>query len=171
VRFIAATNRNIEEMIAAKQFRHDLYHRLNVVSITMPPLRERKEDIELLLQHFVAEFSQRYKRNVTGFDTASIVWMKDYRWPGNIRELRNLVERSIALAETPILHIEQGAIQASSNGSIDADNPTLEQLEKRYILKVLEQCQGNREQTANVLGINKSTLWRKMQTWHERSAE
>ena len=171
VRFIAATNRNIEEMIVAKQFRHDLYHRLNVVSITMPPLRERKDDIELLLQHFVAEFSQRYKRNVTGFDAASIAWMKEYRWPGNIRELRNLVERSIALAETPILHIEQGAIHASSNGGIDADNPTLEQLEKRYILKVLEQCQGNREQTANVLGINKSTLWRKMQAWHERSDE
>lgn len=168
VRFIAATNRNIEEMIAARQFRHDLYHRLNVVSITMPPLRERKDDIELLLQHFVSEFAQRYKRNVSGFDAASLQWMKEYTWPGNIRELRNLVERSIALADGSILHIEQSALPASSHSGIDADNPTLEQLEKRYIIKVLEQCQGNREQTARVLGINKSTLWRKMQAWQEK---
>lgn len=166
VRFIAATNRNIEEMIAAKQFRHDLYHRLNVVSIRMPPLRERKEDIEPLLKHFVAEFSRRYNRKVDGFDESSMQWLINYSWPGNIRELRNLVERSIALADNAVLHVEQGLIQTANSGGLDADNPTLEQLEKRYILKVLEQCHGNREQTASILGINKSTLWRKMQGWH-----
>lgn len=169
VRFIAATNRNIEEMIAAKQFRHDLYHRLNVVSIKMPPLCERKEDIEPLLQNFIADFSRRYNRNVKGFDEASMQWMKSYSWPGNIRELRNLVERSIALAESDVLHIDQRAIKASANNGIDADNPTLEELEKRYIQKILAQCEGNREQTAKLLGINKSTLWRKMQVWQEKS--
>jgi DNA-binding NtrC family response regulator len=169
VRFIAATNRNIEEMIAAKQFRHDLYHRLNVVSIKMPPLCERKEDIEPLLQNFIADFSRRYNRNVKGFDEASMQWMKSYSWPGNIRELRNLVERSIALAESDVLHIDQRAIKANASNGIDADNPTLEELEKRYIQKILAQCEGNREQTAKLLGINKSTLWRKMQVWQEKS--
>ncbi|MDQ1362732.1 MAG: two-component system, NtrC family, response regulator HydG [Pseudomonadota bacterium] len=165
VRFIAATNRNIEEMIAARQFRHDLYHRLNVVSIRMPPLRERREDIEPLLKHFVDEFSRRYNRKAIGFDDSSMHWLKNYSWPGNIRELRNLVERSIALADNAVLHVEQGLIQTDTHGGLDADNPTLEQLEKRYILKILEQCHGNREQTASILGINKSTLWRKMQGW------
>ena len=167
VRFITATNRNIEEMIAAKQFRHDLYHRLNVVSIRMPPLRERQDDIELLLQHFIDEFSQRYKRNVEGFDQASLVWIKRYNWPGNIRELRNLVERSIALADSKVLHAEQPNMPLDSASNLDTDNPTLSQLEKRYILKILEECNGNREQTASILGINKSTLWRKMQSWQE----
>ena len=169
VRFITATNRNIEDMIAARHFRHDLYHRLNVVSVRMPPLRERQDDIELLLQHFIEEFSQRYKRDVDGFDTASIQWMKQYGWPGNIRELRNLVERSIALAEGKILHLEQGLSPVGVSNSLELDNPTLSQLEKRYILKILEECHGNREQTANILGINKSTLWRKMQAWQEQS--
>ena len=165
VRFITATNRNIEEMIAARQFRHDLYHRLNVVSIRVPPLRERQEDVELLLQHFIREFSQRYKRDVTGFDNASLEWMKRYNWPGNIRELRNLVERSIALAEGKTLHVEQSLLPNEGGARLDSDNPTLSQLEKRYILKILEECHGNREQTASILGINKSTLWRKMQAW------
>lgn len=171
VRFIAATNRNIEEMIAAKQFRHDLYHRLNVVSIRMPPLRERQDDIVPLLKHFVAEFAQRYNRKVIGFDESSIQWLKEYSWPGNIRELRNLVERSIALAESAVLHIDQGLIQPNASTGLDVDNPTLLELEKRYILKILEACHGNREQTANILGINKSTLWRKMQAWHNKSSK
>jgi DNA-binding NtrC family response regulator len=169
VRFITATNRNIEEMIVARQFRHDLYHRLNVVSIRMPPLRERQDDIELLLQHFIKEFSQRYKRDVDGFDASSLQWMKQYSWPGNIRELRNLVERSIALAENRMLHVDKGLLPVGAGSNLEQDNPTLSQLEKRYILKILEECHGNREQTANILGINKSTLWRKMQAWQDQS--
>ncbi len=167
VRFVVATNRNIEEMIEAGQFRHDLYHRLNVVSIKMPPLRERPQDIELLSSHFVNEFAQRYQRDVQGFDDASIERMKNYSWPGNIRELRNLVERNIALADGPVLKVEQNLMNTSGDSAIDADAPTLEELEKRYIMKILERCDGNREQTASILGINKSTLWRKLQSWQE----
>ncbi|TNF37034.1 MAG: sigma-54-dependent Fis family transcriptional regulator [Gammaproteobacteria bacterium] len=167
VRFVAATNRNIEDMIAAGQFRHDLYHRLNVVTIKMPPLRERKDDIELLVNHFVREFAHRYQRNVEGFDDNSMERLKNYTWPGNIRELRNLVERSIALADSPVLHAGQNLILARTEESIDMDTPTLEELEKRYVLKILQQCNGNREQTAQILGINKSTLWRKLQSWQE----
>lgn len=165
VRFIVATNRNMEEMIAEKQFRHDLYHRLNVVKITMPPLREREQDIELLTNHFVTEFKQRYQRDIKGFDHASMEKIKTCNWPGNIRELRNLVERSIALADSPVLSIDQVLTTDDQGQSIDADSPTLETLEKRYILHTLNKCNGNKEQTARQLGINKSTLWRKLQNW------
>ncbi|MDH5764570.1 MAG: sigma-54 dependent transcriptional regulator [Gammaproteobacteria bacterium] len=168
VRFVAATNRNIEQMIKEGHFRHDLYHRLNVVSITMPPLRSRIDDIQPLLDFFVKEFSNRYGRNVTGFDESSITQLKSYSWPGNIRELRNLVERTIALADTEELHIDQNLFNTQSGDAIDADTPSLEELEKRYIMKILQRCNNNREQTASMLGINKSTLWRKLQSWQDK---
>ncbi len=167
VRFVVATNRNIEQMIEAGQFRHDLYHRLNVVKIVMPPLRERGEDLELLINHFIDEFKQRYQRDISGFDSASLGKLKAYNWPGNIRELRNLVERSVALSDSPVLSIEQNLIGQTDAEGIDADSPTLDVLEKRYILKTLDRCNGNKEQTAGVLGINKSTLWRKLQSWQK----
>lgn len=167
VRFVVATNRNIEEMIAAGQFRHDLYHRLNVVKILMPPLRQREEDLELLVSHFINEFKTRYQRNIEGFNSSSMAKLKAYSWPGNIRELRNLVERYIALADSPVLNIDNSLIGAESSEGIDSDSPTLEVLEKRYILNTLNKCSGNKEQSASILGINKSTLWRKLQTWQK----
>ena len=169
VRFVVATNRNIEDMIAEGRFRHDLYHRLNVVSITMPPLRTRKDDIPPLLDFFVKEFAQRYNREVSGFDSQSLEQLQHYAWPGNIRELRNLVERTIALADSAELHIDHDLMNARSDDSIDADAPTLEVLEQRYIMKVLQRCNDNREQTASILGINKSTLWRKLQGWQDKA--
>jgi DNA-binding NtrC family response regulator len=168
VRFVAATNKNIIEMIEAGQFRHDLYHRLNVVSITVPSLRERKDDIELLANHFIKEFAQRYKRDVEGFDSDSMQRLINYSWPGNIRELRNMVERTIALADSPTLHTDQDLMNARKEEGIDADAPTLEVLEKRYIMKILDRCNGSKEQTAEILGINKSTLWRKLQGWQKQ---
>jgi len=167
VRFVVATNRNIEEMIGAGQFRHDLYHRLNVVKIIIPPLREREADLELLIGHFINEFKERYQRDIEHFDEPSMEKLKAYKWPGNIRELRNMVERHIALADGPILSIDQNLIGSESGNEIDADSPTLEALEKRYIIKTLDKCNGNKEQTATLLGINKSTLWRKLQNWQK----
>ena len=171
VRFVVATNRNIEEMIEAGQFRHDLYHRLNVVKITMPPLREREEDLLLLIEHFINEFKERYQRDIKHFDKASIEKLKTYSWPGNIRELRNMVERHIALADGPVLSIDQVLLGSDSNNGIDADSPTLEELEKRYIIKTLDKCNGNKEQSASLLGINKSTLWRKLQSWQKSDSD
>ena len=169
IRFVVATNRNIEEMIEAGQFRHDLYHRLNVVKIVMPPLRDRDEDLELLIEHFINEFKERYKRHIEKFDATSMKKLKAYSWPGNIRELRNTVERHIALADGPILNIDQTLISSDSGDGIDADSPTLEELEKRYIMKTLQKFNDNKEQTASLLGINKSTLWRKLQNWQKQS--
>ncbi len=175
VRFVAATHRDLEAMVRAGEFRHDLYHRLNVVRIALPPLRERREDIPLLVQHFVDEFARRYGRRLRGFDAASLRRLMDYHWPGNVRELRNVVERHVALAEGPVLRLEglepapePPEAGAAAGEAIDADLPTLEELERRYILKVLERFGGSRERTAAALGIDKSTLWRRLQRYGQR---
>lgn len=167
VRFVVAANRDLKAMVQQSSFRHDLYHRLNVVNIRMPPLRERREDIPLLADHFIKHFATLYRRNVTGFDARSMELLCTYDWPGNVRELRNLVERHVALADGPILHLEElsGSVQPGS--AIDSDSPTLATLERRYILKVLQANGGNREKTAKVLGINKTTLWRKLQQYNQ----
>ena len=165
VRFIVASNQDLERLVAEGRFRHDLYHRLNVVKLRMPPLRERRDDIPLLVQHFVDHFARRYHREVTGFDAASMRRLLEYPWPGNVRELRNLVERHVALADGPVLELEPLPAAPPRGDDIDADWPTLQELERRYILRVLEHCGGSREKTAATLGINKSTLWRKLQAW------
>jgi len=170
VRFVVATNQNLEAMVAEGRFRHDLYHRLNVVKLSLPPLRNRSDDIPLLIHHFVKEVSTQYGRDISGFDAKSMKLLCEYSWPGNVRELRNTVERHIALADDAVLTVKDmpNHIQlASSNGGIDSDLPTLEELEKRYIVKVLEQHAGNREKTAMTLNINKSTLWRKLQQYNQ----
>ncbi len=165
VRFIVASNQDLERLVAEGRFRHDLYHRLNVVKLRMPPLRERRDDIPLLVQHFVDHFARRYHREVVGFDAASMRRLLEYPWPGNVRELRNLVERHVALADGPVLELEPLPAAPPRGDGIDADWPTLQELERRYILRVLEHCGGSREKTAATLGINKSTLWRKLQAW------
>ena len=164
VRFVVATNRNLDEMVAQHRFRHDLYHRLNVVKVHLPALRDRRDDIPELLQYFIEHFAKRFQRDVKGFDARSVQQLCEYNWPGNVRELRNLVERHVALADAPELHLE--SLPNTARGEIiDSDTPSLEELERRYILKLLEKFEGNREKTASALGINKSTLWRKMQQY------
>lgn len=170
VRFVVATNQNMEKMVAEGRFRHDLYHRLNVVKITMPALRDRPDDIPLLTRHFIDELAERYQRDVKQFDAESMQLLCNYNWPGNVRELHNLVERHIALADTPVMHVDslgQAPLPGAGDegDGLDSGMPSMEELEKRYILKVLEHYDGNREKTASTLGINKSTLWRKLQQY------
>ncbi len=164
VRFIVATNRNLDELVLAGTFREDLYHRLNVVKITVPPLRERREDIPLLIHHYVKHFAQHYRRDVTGFDADAMQKLQQYDWPGNVRELHNLVERQIALADGPVMPLSE-IPSLRSKDNIDKDLPTLAELEKRYIMKLLDHFDQSREKTAETLGINKSTLWRKLQSY------
>jgi len=170
VRFIVATNRDLEELIEAGRFRHDLYHRLNVVKLRMPPLRERRDDIPLLVKHFVEHFARQYQRDVSGFDAASLQHMLEYDWPGNVRELANLVERHVALADAALMHLDEPP-RTNAGDAIDADLPPLQELERRYILKLLERFTGSREKTAATLGINKSTLWRKLQAYKNQTAD
>jgi DNA-binding NtrC family response regulator len=166
VRFIVATNRDLEKMVIDNDFRHDLYHRLNVVKFKMPALRERRADIPVLTRHFIDHFNATYNRNVEGFDSESMQKLLDHDWPGNIRELQNLVEKNIALADGPIMHLKELTSLRGETG-IDSDLPTLAELEKRYIFKILQRFNNSRDKTAETLGINKSTLWRKLQHYKE----
>ena len=162
VRFIVASNKDLERMAVANEFRHDLYHRLNVVKLTMPPLRERRDDIPLLIQHFIEIYATSFQRDVNGFDSDAMKKLIAHDWPGNVRELQNLIERSIALADTPLMKLEE-ITSLRSTDTIDSDLPSLEELERRYILKLLDRFNDSRDKTAETLGINKSTLWRKLQ--------
>lgn len=170
VRFIVATNARLDEKVRQGTFRHDLYHRLNVVKLLLPPLRDRREDIPGLVQNFVDIFAQRYGREVHGFDAESMQKLLAHDWPGNVRELQNLVERHIALADGPDLilkTLDSLQINKEEEVGLDADWPTLPELEQRYILKVLTHHKNNREKTAQTLAINKSTLWRKLQQYKD----
>jgi len=165
VRFIVATNQDLERMVVEGSFRADLYHRLNVVKIHMPALRERREDIPTLVQTFIDQFASRYHREISGFDADSMQRLMQYDWPGNIRELRNLVERHVALAEQPQLQLDEKLEVTDQRGGMFSDEPSLGELERRYIMYLLDKYDGNREQMANTLGINKSTLWRKLKQY------
>ncbi|MCL7745218.1 sigma-54 dependent transcriptional regulator [Guyparkeria hydrothermalis] len=172
VRFIVASNRNLTEMVREGTFRHDLYHRLNVVRLQMPPLRDRPDDIPVLAQHFIDEFAERFRRPATQLTERASKAILDYPWPGNVRELKNAVERAVALSDSEEIDLQLGsddtASSVSDGSAIDADHPTLEVLERRYIEKTLAHAEGNRERTAGILGINKSTLWRKLQSYEKK---
>lgn len=168
VQFIAASNQNLPQMIEDGEFRHDLYHRLNVVEIKVPALKDRNEDIPLLVEHFIKEFERQHNVELKLFDAEDMEALMNHNWPGNIRELRNLVERHVILADEGQLKLTQNLssnLQTTCNDSLISDQPDLKTLEQRYIQKILDQVGDNREQAASILGINKSTLWRKLQQY------
>ncbi|MFN2381248.1 MAG: sigma-54-dependent transcriptional regulator [Guyparkeria sp.] len=174
VRFIVASNRNLAEMVREGTFRHDLYHRLNVVRLHMPPLRERHEDIPSLAQHFIDEFAGRFRRPARRLSERARQAILEHPWPGNVRELKNAIERAVALSDSEEIELELAGEEPAppadhaAASAIDADHPTLDELERRYIEKTLAYAEGNREKTANILGINKSTLWRKLQNYEKQ---
>lgn len=168
VRFIVASNRDLERMAMNNDFRHDLYHRLNVVKLTMPSLRDHRDDIPLLIQHFIDTYAESFQREIKGFDAASMKKLVSHDWPGNVRELQNLIERSVALADGPVMTLEE-ITSLRSTDTIDSDLPTLEELERRYIFKLLDRFNDSRDKTAETLGINKSTLWRKLQQYKKET--
>ena len=173
VRFIVATNQDLERRVSEGSFRHDLYHRLNVVSLHMPALCERRDDIPMLVDHFIKRYTEQYQRNVTGFDATAMQQLMQHDWPGNIRELQNLVERHVALADEPVMLLQglRTIRPEVSEDELAGDLPNLEELERRYILKVLSNFDGNREATAEILGINKSTLYRKLQNYKKHDKD
>lgn len=166
VRFIVASNKDLERLAVSDEFRHDLYHRLNVVKLNMPPLREHLDDIPMLIQHFIELYANNFQRDVKEFDNDAMKKLVAYDWPGNIRELQNLIERSVALADSPTMKLDEISSLRSTD-TIDSDLPTLEMLEKRYIFKLLDRFNDSRDKTAETLGINKSTLWRKLQQYKD----
>lgn len=167
-RLIAATNRDLKAMVADGDFREDLFYRLYVVVINLPPLRERQDDILLLLNHYLDIFNKENGKQFEGFTPAAVDLLNAYDWPGNIRELRNLVERMVVLSRNKRLDVMDipSAVREKVNGGgaqvkIDADL-TVEEMEKQMILHALEKTGGNRTKAAEKLGISRRTLHRKL---------
>jgi DNA-binding NtrC family response regulator len=173
VRILAATHRDLSEAVREGGFRTDLYYRLNVIQLELPPLRARGNDILLLAQTFIAEFAGRFGKSVTGLAEPAAARLLAYPWPGNVRELRNVIERALALTRHDRITVEdlpEHLRQPSNNlpvpGSSVDDGPLallpLAEMEQRYIDRVLNQVQGNRTLAARILGIDRKTLYRKL---------
>jgi transcriptional regulator with GAF, ATPase, and Fis domain len=164
VRMIAATNRNMKREVEKGRFREDLWYRLNVFPITVPPLRQRKEDIPPMVEHFVGAFSKKIGKVITSISAATSKKLQDHSWPGNVRELANVIERGVINAQGPVLHITDQFAQASAAGMTDI-NQTLEDVEKEHITHVLDQTGWRIEGpggAAKILGLNPSTLRTRM---------
>jgi DNA-binding NtrC family response regulator len=166
LRFLAATNKDLKRAVAEGRFREDLYFRLNVVQITLPSLLERQEDIPLLLQHFLNLFSHRFAKKIRGLDREALAVLRDYAYPGNVRELQNILERAVALAEGEDLTLADlpQDLQELAAGRPDQWS-TLEQQEKAYIHKVLKVTQYHLGESARILALPRTTLWRKMKKY------
>lgn len=165
-RIVAATNKDLREEVRQRRFREDLYYRLNEVSIMLPPLRERREDIPLLVEHFIAEFNREYHKNVRGVSDVALRYLMDHSWPGNVRELRNVIKRAVLLMDTDIIWLEHLPfdVRLRTEDSIKAESEplTLEENEKRHIARVLEMCNWNKSKAARTLKISRPRLDRKI---------
>jgi len=164
VRIVVATNRDLRRLVADGGFRDDLYYRLNVVTITVPPLRERASDIPLLAQHFLEMFARRTGRAIKRLAPESVTLLSGYRWPGNVRELEHVIERAMALSSSETLlpddfppHLREERDRAPR---LPADGMTLEDVKRWYVNKVLEESGGNKLRAAELLGIDRRTLYR-----------
>jgi two-component system nitrogen regulation response regulator NtrX len=174
-RVLAATNKDLQTEIRQGNFREDLYFRLNVIPIFVPPLRERQEDIPLLADHFMAEFAREYGRRPKQFDAAATAALQEYAWPGNVRELRNVIERLVimvpgdAIGLTDMAFLDQAGAPRSMAPDASGPRPTLhearERFERELILRTLAEQHGNMSRTAEVLGVERSNLYRKMRTF------
>lgn len=174
MRVIAATNMNLLELSGSGKFREDLYHRLNVVGLEMPSVRDRREDIPVLIQHFIDKSCARYKKNVKRIGDKALQILMNYPWPGNVRELENTIERSVIFSRHQSLDVSdlpENIRNYDNNGAIvfQNDDPSLsramEQYEKIHIMNVLKLHQANRSKTAEVLGVSRATLFNKMRKY------
>jgi DNA-binding NtrC family response regulator len=179
VRVVATTNRDLESAVEEKRFREDLYFRINVIHVEMPPLRARGGDVLLLAQHFLVHYAAKARKAVTGLSSEAAERLLAYAWPGNVRELQNCVERAVALTRYEAITVddlpEKVRAYRSSHVLIAADDPSelvpLEEAERRYILRALEAVGGNKTLAARLLGIGRKTLYRKLVQWGMASSE
>jgi two-component system response regulator HydG len=175
VRLISATHRDLADAIAEGEFRQDLYHRLKVVSVKLPPLRERRDDIPLLLDFFVKEFATQHGKEVRAITSSVRKVLLGYAWPGNVRELRNVIESMVVMDADGVLDIDdltedlqQVAIGGKGDGLGGVDSlvgKSLEEIERHYIAATLKLANGNREEAARLLGIGERTLYRKLKEY------
>jgi transcriptional regulator with PAS, ATPase and Fis domain len=171
VRIIAATNRDLEQFVKEGKFRDDLFYRLNVVRITLPPLKERQEDVPMLAHHFLQKCAAGTTTAVRGFHPETMDCLKRYRWPGNVRELENAIERAVSLSHGPLLTPDDlpapirqaaGAVdhKPETQDTSESVYLTLEEVEKRHLMRVLKETKGNKVKAAKILGIDRRTLYR-----------
>ena len=173
VRIIAATNGDLKRAIAGGAFREDLYYRLNVVPIAVPPLRNRRHDVPLLVDHFVRKYNQKFGKRVTGLVPEALAALEDYRWPGNVRELQNVIERAVALGEGPMVQLEDLPMDVvmGERHLREGDAPALplaealDQVERQIVSRVLERVRWSQNEAAEILGLHRNTLLRKIAKW------
>lgn len=173
VRIVAASNRDLKQMVAEHTFRDDLFYRLNVVPIHVPPLRERREDIPLLVEHFLAKYNKAFQRQIQGFTPAAVATLSNYHWPGNVRELENVIERLVAISTPGMLGLEDlpldlVTVRHKVVEDIFVRGHSLRQakaeFERHYILRALEKSKWNQTEAARMLGVHRNTLLGKMET-------
>jgi transcriptional regulator with GAF, ATPase, and Fis domain len=172
VRVIAATNRDLAALVGSGRFREDLYYRLNVIALHIPPLRDRREDIPLLVEHFVARVAEKARRPRPALADEAVAWLEVQRWPGNVRELKNAIERAVVLGGD-VLGVGDFAtapsaptVQAAPDqGDYTFSRTSLEELERLHIQRILALCEGQKARAAAILGINRTTLWKKLRQY------
>jgi DNA-binding NtrC family response regulator len=165
VRVLSATNADINQEIHSGRFREDLLFRLNTIELRLPPLRERREDIPLLANHFLGQFARRYRKCLMGFDAAAMQSMLDYAWPGNVRELEHSVERAVLMAQGDAVRASDLGLRAGREGSTRLEEMSLEEVECLLIKKALARYQGNVSQAADALGLSRSGLYRRLKKY------
>jgi transcriptional regulator with PAS, ATPase and Fis domain len=163
VRVVAATNRNLEDQVAKGGFRSDLYYRLNVLPVRLPPLREHAEDVPELVRFFIDAFNSEFKKKITGITPAAESLLRKYGWPGNVREMRNLVERAMLLAEGPRLDVHDfslvgAGVPAGDPFDLPANGVDLEALERSLVAQALKRAEGNQTRAAALLGLNRDQI-------------
>jgi two-component system response regulator AtoC len=178
VRVIAATNADVRRAIQAGVLREDLYYRLNVVQITVPPLRDRKEDVPLLVDYFVRKYNRQFHKQIAGVSPAAIEILRAHAWPGNVRELQNLVERSVALVDGPLVEVKDLPLDfvLPDRRSLEEDPAVVplrearEQFERQVVLRVLERVHWNQTHAARLLGLHRNSLKARLAAWGIRPA-
>ena len=163
VRILSATNANLKQDVDEGRFREDLLYRLNTVEIQLPALRERREDIPALATYFLARLTEKYRRDITGFDPSALNAMAAHPWPGNIRELAHVVERSILMSTGDAITADDLGLRGNGGGAGDLDEMTLDDAEKHLIQTALKRFDGNVSEAADALGVSRSALYRRLQ--------
>ena len=164
VRLISATNADVHAEVAAGRFRQDLLFRLNTIQLHLPPLRERREDIDLLAQHFLKQHVNRYRKGITGFDESASLALRDYAWPGNVRELDHAVERGVLMAPGKVIRAADLGLNASQS-TPRLDEMSIEEVEAFLIKKTLARCDGNARKAAEELGLSRSAFYRRLEKY------
>jgi two-component system NtrC family response regulator len=173
VRVVAATNVNLKSAVKDRTFREDLFYRLNVVAITMPPLRDRRDDIPYLVDHFVHKIARECHRDVRGVSEGALDVLVRYDWPGNVRELENVIHRAVVLARGPVINLQDVPFDVAmpeTGSRMDEDTglalrDACDRFERQYVLRALDRVQWNVSRAARMLGVHRNTILAKLSSW------